>query len=52
MTNPELLRQLFREAREEMERWPDWMKREEQERDKVRLQDECSEADDDERLSA
>lgn len=52
MTNPELLRQLFKEAREEMEKWPDWMKREEQERERLRLQHECSDLDDEERLSA
>jgi hypothetical protein len=52
MTNPEVLKQLFKEAREEMERWPDWMKQEEQERDRLRLQRESSDADEDERLSA
>ncbi len=52
MTNPELLKQLFKEAREETEKWPNWMKQEEQERENQRLQHECSDVDEDERLSA
>jgi hypothetical protein len=52
MTNPEVLKQLFKEAQEEVARWPEWMKREEEEREKSRRDLQCSETDSDRRLSA
>jgi hypothetical protein len=52
MTNPEVLKQLFKEAREEVAKWPEWMKREELEREKNRRELQCSEPHPDRRLSA
>jgi hypothetical protein len=52
MTDPEVLKQLFKEAREEVKNWPEWMKREEQERERSRRELQCSESDSDQRLSA
>jgi hypothetical protein len=53
MTNLEALKRLFREAREDVKNWPEWMKREEQVKDGENSQErQCSESDLDQRLSA
>jgi len=53
MTNPETFKQLFKEAREEVMNWPEWMKGQEQDNSPQRVR--CGESRIDEsedRLSA
>jgi hypothetical protein len=53
MTNPETFKQLFREAREEIKNWPEWMRIQDQDTSQRDVQCGESHTDDaDERMSA
>jgi len=54
MTNPEVFKQLFKEARETLTNWPDWMKSEEREQSNAENsgKQKCADPKEDKRMSA